>query len=129
MMTQNRYEEAFSKALGLQDVSTVGWLCTQADAATVLSASPGGCALSQMVLLSLVQQLAADIGTNPSNKLQWIREAALALLPKDPLLGPHLKPVLEQVHAALGAAVGKMQGGDVQSCKLAMHVIHSQMSI
>jgi enhancer of mRNA-decapping protein 4 len=126
MMTQGRYEEAFSKALGLQEVSTVGWLCTQADAATVLSASPP--ALSQMVLLSLIQQLAADISSSPSNKLQWIREAALALNPQDPLLGPHLRPVLEQVHAALAAAVGKMQGGEVQSCKLAMHVIHSQMS-
>lgn len=126
MMTQGRYEEAFSRALGLQDVSTVGWLCSQADAAAVLSTSPP--ALSQMVLLSLVQQLAADISTGPSTKLQWIREAALALNPQDPMLGPHLRPVLEQVHAALAAAVGKMQGGDVQSCKLAMHVIHSQMS-
>lgn len=126
MMSQGRYEEAFSKALGLQEVSIMGWLCTQADAATVLSSSPP--ALSQMVLLSLVQQLAADISSNTSMKLQWIREAALALNPQDPMLGPHLRPVLEQVHAALAAAVGKMQGGEVQSCKLAMHVIHSQMS-
>ena len=81
-----------------------------------------------MVLLSLVQQLAADIANNTANKLQWIREAALALNPQDPLLGPHLRPVLEQVHAALAAAVSRMQGPDVQSCKLAMHVVHSQMS-
>lgn len=126
MVAQGRYEEAFSKALSMQDVGIVGWLCSQADAATVLSSTPP--ALSQMVLLSLVQQLAADIANNTANKLQWIREAALALNPQDPLLVPHLRPVLEQVHAALAAAVSRMQGPDVQSCKLAMHVVHSQMS-
>ena len=127
LMSQSRYEDAFSKALSMQDVAIVGWLCAQADAAVLLSSTPP--ALSQMVLLSLVQQLAADISTGASSsKLQWIREAALGLNPRDPVLGPHLRPVLDQVHAALGAAVTRMQGADVQSCKLAMHVIHSQMS-
>lgn len=127
LVMQGRYEEAFSKALGLQDVATVGWLCAQTDAATVLSTTPP--ALSQMVLLSLLQQLAADTTATKgiSGKLQWIREAALALNPQDPLVAPHLKSVLGQVHAALGAAIPRMTGGDVQSCKLAMHVVHSQM--
>lgn len=47
----------------------------QADASIVLSRDP--CPLSQMVLLSLVQQLSADLTTSLGAKLAWIREAAL----------------------------------------------------
>lgn len=41
----------------------------------MLSRDP--CPLSQMVLLSLVQQLSADLTTSLAPKLSWIREAAL----------------------------------------------------
>lgn len=29
LLRSHQYEQAFSRALGLQDVATVGWLCTQ----------------------------------------------------------------------------------------------------
>ena len=85
-----QYEAAFSRALGLQDVATVGWLAAQAEAGAVLGRDP--CPLSQMVLLSLVQQLSADLTTHLAPKLAWIREAALALNPRDPALARHLRP-------------------------------------
>jgi hypothetical protein len=121
-----RHEEAFSRALGLQDAGTVAWLCAQSDAAALLARDPP--ALSQMVLLSLVQQLASDLSTGAATKLQWIREAAMVLNPRDPQTGPHLRPVLEQVTAGLKAALAGLKGGDASSCKLAMHVVHSQMT-
>ena len=121
-----QYEAAFSRALGLQDVATVGWLAAQAEAGAVLGRDP--CPLSQMVLLSLVQQLSADLTTHLAPKLAWIREAALALNPRDPALARHLRPVLESVHAALQAAAGRVKGADASSCRLAMHVVHSQMT-
>jgi hypothetical protein len=126
LIASARYEEAFSAALGLQDAGTVAWLCSQADAATVLSGSTP--LLSQMVLLSLIQQLSSDLSGSVSGKLQWIREAAMVLNPHDPLLIPHLKHVLEQVHANLAAEVPRLTGGDASSCKLAMHVVHSQLT-
>lgn len=126
LLRAGSYEAAFTRALGLQDVATVGWLATQADAAAVLGREP--CPLSQMVLLSLVQQLCADLGSHVGAKLAWVREAALLLNPRDPLLARHLRPVLEGAHAALAAAAPRLTGADSSSCRLAMHVVHSQMT-
>lgn len=127
LISAGRYEEAFSKALTLQDVGIVSWLCTQVDAAAVLSTTPP--ALSQMVVLSLIQQLSADLHTAVSTKLQWIREAAMVLNPRDPVLvSVNFKPVLEQVYSGLQATVPRLQGAEASSCKLAMHVVHSQMT-
>lgn len=124
-----RYEEAFSKALSLQDVSTVTWLCSQFDAASVLSTEPFP--LSQTVLLSLLQQVAAGLGgMSLSVGLSWVREAAMQLAPKDPSISSHVCLVLEQVQAALQQAASSKAHGDAEEyhCKLAMHVIKSQMS-
>lgn len=49
--------------------------------------------------------------------------------PRDPVLARHLRPVLEGVHAALQAAAGRVSGQDAASCRLAMHVIHSQLTM
>lgn len=54
-----RYEEAFHKVLGLEDVGMVSWLCQQLDPGSVLSQSPPR--LSQHLLLSLMQQLGHDL--------------------------------------------------------------------
>lgn len=54
-----RYEEAFHKVLGLEDVGMVSWLCQQLDPGSVLSQSPPR--LSQHLLLSLIQQLGHDL--------------------------------------------------------------------
>ena len=126
LLRSGSYEAAFSKALGLQDVATLGWLAAQADAGTVLSREP--CPLSQMVLLSLVQQLSADLTTELSAKLAWIREAAMLINPRDPLLARHVRPVLDGVHSALHAAAARVTGGEASSCRLAMHVVHSQLT-
>lgn len=126
LLKAGKHEQAFNKALGLQDVSTVGWLATQADAPTVLSQEP--CPLSQLVLLSLVQQLSADLTTHLAAKLAWIREATMLINPQDPQMARHVKPVLESVHSALQAAAARVSGKDASSCRLTMHVVHSQMS-
>lgn len=129
-LAARRYEDAFATALGLQDLSTVVWLCSQADPGSVLGSEP--CPLSQMVLLSLVQQLSADLtpgpGSNLSTKLAWVREAAMLVNPADPLLAPHFRPVMDQVYAALQGCAARVHGADASACKLAMHVVHSQMS-
>lgn len=54
-----RYEEAFHKVLGLEDVGRVSWLCRQLDPGTILSQDPPK--LSQQLLLPLIQQLGFDL--------------------------------------------------------------------
>jgi enhancer of mRNA-decapping protein 4 len=123
-----RYEDAFVQGLSLQDVPIIAWLCSQVDAATVLNAEP--LPLSQTVLLSLLQQVSAGMGssgTSLSSGLSWVREAAIQLNPKDASVAAHVKPVLEQVLGSLQSILPKAKGGDSQACKLAMHVVKSQM--
>lgn len=127
LLAQGHYEEVFGRALGMQDVGLVSWLCAQTSVPDLSSREPP--VLSQMVLLSLVQQLAAGLTHGEAeSKLTWIREAALALNPKDAMLAPHLKQVLQQVHTALQGVLPRLNGGEAMSCKLAMHVVHSQMT-
>jgi enhancer of mRNA-decapping protein 4 len=127
LLQAGRYDEAFSRALGLQDTATVGWLCTQQPPGAVLGLEPPP--LSQLVVLSLIQQLSADLLSGEvASKLSWVREAALALAPGDPAVAAHARPVLAQAHASLGAAAGVLRGADASACKLAMHVVHSQMT-
>ena len=64
-----------------------------------------------------------------STKLAWIREATLALNPSDPGLRGHVRPVLEQVAAALQRCAGEAKGADASACKLAMHVVRSQLVV
>lgn len=54
-----RYDDAFSKALDLGDVSTVAWLCSQVEPQALLGGSPP--LLSQHVMLVLLQQLGYDL--------------------------------------------------------------------
>lgn len=49
--------------------------------------------------------------------------------PRDPVLSRHLRPVLEGVHSALQAAAARVSGADASACRLAMHVIHSQLTM
>ena len=125
LVASGRYEEAFGKALSLQDLSIVSWICSNVDAATVLSSTNS---LSQMVLLSLLQQLAADLSGNTATKLQWVREAAMTINPTDHTIAAHIKPVLEHVLSSLQTILPSLQPEDASSCKLALHVVRSQLS-
>ena len=82
---------------------------------------------SQMVLLSLRQQLAHDLSQQTTSKLQWIREAALVINPQDPAISHQVKPVLQGVANSLTTTMQKMSPADASSCKLTIHVVRSQM--
>lgn len=125
LIRAGQYNDAFSKVLSLQDLSILSWLCSIVDAPSTLSISPP--ALSQMVLLSLLQQLSADLNHGTTSKLQWIREAAMAINPADQSIKGHIKPVLEQVAHALHTSLPRLAPADASSCKLTLHVVRSQM--
>jgi enhancer of mRNA-decapping protein 4 len=126
LLKEGKLEEAFNKALSLSDVAVVSWLCMQMDEAHLFSTVP--LPLSQGVLLSLVQQLGCDLGKDTARKLSWIREAALALNPDDPLLAPHMRPFLQQLYQNLHKQVAQAVPGEQANLRLVIHVVHSLLT-
>lgn len=122
LLRERRYEEAFTKALSLSDVSTVTWLCGQLDPA-ILSQEPA--AVSQGVLLSLLQQLGSELASLPAAVLPWIREAALALDPQDPVLAGHMRAILDELFAALQSRAAGATGAETATLRLVIHVVNS----
>lgn len=119
------YEGAFKRALDLQDVPTVVWLCRQLNAKKLLSADP--LPLSQMVLLSLIMQLGFDLQQDTDVKLVWLLEAAPNLDPRDPAVARHRLDVLPGVRSNLTALLASSSGETAKTCKLGVHLINSLM--
>jgi enhancer of mRNA-decapping protein 4 len=127
LVSEGKLEEAFNKALSLSDVAIVSWLCMQLDEAALFSTVP--LPLSQGVVLSLVQQLGCDLSNDTGRKLSWIREAALALNPNDPVLAPHMRPFLEQLYQNLHHQMIHMTvPGDQANLRLVIHVVNSLLT-
>ncbi|KAL0301030.1 UNVERIFIED_CONTAM: Enhancer of decapping protein 4 [Sesamum radiatum] len=99
LISERKYEEAFTAALQRSDVTIVSWLCAQVDLPGILSMNP--LPLSQGVLLSLLQQLACDISKETPRKLAWMREVLSAINPTDPMIVVHVRPIFEQVYQIL----------------------------
>jgi hypothetical protein len=100
----------------------------QVDPATVFATTPTP--LSQGVLLSLVQQLGCDLGSDTVRKLTWIQEAALALNPTDPMLAPHMRPFLQQLYQnlVLQMEAPNPADGALASLRLVIHVVNSLLT-
>ncbi|KAF5949623.1 hypothetical protein HYC85_011616 [Camellia sinensis] len=99
LISEHKYEEAFTTALQRSDVSIVSWLCSQVDLQGILSMVP--LPLSQGVLLSLLQQVACDISKDTTRKLGWMTEVAVVINPADPMIAVHVRPIFEQVYQIL----------------------------
>lgn len=128
LISERKLEEAFNKALSLADVGVVSWLCNQVDLAAIFTTSPTP--LSQGVLLALVQQLGCDLGNDTSKKLMWIKDAALALNPHDPVLASHMRHFLEKLYASLHALAKTSLSPELaNTTRLVMHVVHSLLTV
>ncbi|XP_024959258.1 enhancer of mRNA-decapping protein 4-like isoform X1 [Cynara cardunculus var. scolymus] len=103
LVYEHKYEEAFTAALQRSDVWIVSWLCSQVDLQGLLTSNP--LPLSQGVLLSLLQQLACDIGNEPSKKLGWMMDVVVAIKPTDGMIAMHVRPIFEQVQSILNHQV------------------------
>ncbi|XAR67319.1 hypothetical protein NMG60_11002026 [Bertholletia excelsa] len=127
LVSERKYEEAFTAALQRSDVSIVSWLCSQVDLQGILSMVP--LPLSQGVLLSLLQQLACDISKDTSQKLKWMTEVAVAINPADPMITMHVRPIFEQVYQILNhhRNLPSTSSADLSSIRLVMHVINSML--
>uniref|UniRef100_A0A7N0VKE8 Enhancer of mRNA-decapping protein 4 C-terminal domain-containing protein n=1 Tax=Kalanchoe fedtschenkoi TaxID=63787 RepID=A0A7N0VKE8_KALFE len=125
LISEHQYEEAFTAALQRSDVTIVSWLCSQVDLQKLLSATP--VPLSQGVLLSLLQQLACDIHADTPRKLTWMTDVAVAIIPTDPMIAMHVRPIFEQVYQILShhRTLPTVSAAEVASIRLVMHVINS----
>ncbi|KAJ4981311.1 hypothetical protein NE237_032148 [Protea cynaroides] len=127
LISERKFEEAFTAALQRSDVSIVSWLCSQVDFNGILSMVPRP--LSQRVLLSLLQQLAYDISQETSQKLAWMTLVAVAINPSDSTIALHLRPILEQVYQILAHHISlpSVTSNDVTSMHIVMHIINSML--
>ncbi|KAL3627097.1 hypothetical protein CASFOL_028460 [Castilleja foliolosa] len=127
LIGDRKYEEAFSSALQRTDVNIVSWLCSQVDLLGILSMHP--LPLGQGVLLSLLQQLACDIGKDKTRKLTWMREVVSAINPTDPMILVHVRPIFEQVYQILNhhRSLPTTTGPELSNIRLILHVINSML--
>lgn len=121
MLKSGQYEQAFTTALGLSDVSTVVWLCRQVDPSMLLNKEP--LPLSQSVLLSLLQQVGFDLKSDADLKVYWIMEIAPNINPREPPVAGHLKPILQHIMTQLVKL--NVQGELAKQVKLTIHLVNS----
>ncbi|PQQ15946.1 enhancer of mRNA-decapping protein 4 [Prunus yedoensis var. nudiflora] len=127
LVSERKYEEAFTGALQRSDVTIVSWLCSQVDLHGVLLLNP--LPLSQGVLLSLLQQLACDISNDTSRKVAWMTDVAAAINPVNQMIAVHVRPVFEQVYQILHHqhSLPTISSAEHTSIRLLMHVINSML--
>lgn len=127
LISEHKYEEAFTAALQRSDVTIVSWLCSQVDLQRLLSTMP--LPLSQGVLLSLLQQLACDITKDTARKLAWMTDVAACIIPHDPMIAVHVRPILEQVYQILNhqRSLPATLSAELSSIRVVMHVINAML--
>ena len=112
LLERREYEQAFTRALSASDSDVAIYTCREADIAAVLQ-GPGGPALSQPILLCLMQQLGAVLAATSGPTLQtvlvWLQDIAVTLNPADPSIVRHAGKVLSQLVENVN---GKMAQGD-----------------
>ncbi|XP_042467657.1 enhancer of mRNA-decapping protein 4-like [Zingiber officinale] len=128
LISERKYEEAFTLALQRSDVSIVSWLCAQVDLHAICSTVP--LPLSQGVLLALLQQMACDIGNETSRKVGWMTDVAVVINPADQMIALHVRPIFEQVYSLSGRqrALPTTTAPESAIIRLLMHVINSVLT-
>uniref|UniRef100_A0A0E0E149 Enhancer of mRNA-decapping protein 4 WD40 repeat region domain-containing protein n=1 Tax=Oryza meridionalis TaxID=40149 RepID=A0A0E0E149_9ORYZ len=125
LISERKFDEAFTMALQRSDVSIVSWLCSQVDLHELCRMNP--IPLNQGVLLALFQQLACDIVNDTPRKLEWMTAVAVAITPTDPMIAVHVRPIFEQVYGVLNhqRSLPASSSSEATNIRLIMHVINS----
>ncbi|KAL0109971.1 hypothetical protein PUN28_013544 [Cardiocondyla obscurior] len=110
LLQRGQLNAAFQQALSASDLGLVVLVCEKAEPARVFSCpgangQPSRCILQQPVILSLVQQLSADLGHRTELKHRWLEEAILNLDPSDPVTREHMGTVLMTLQNQLATFV------------------------
>lgn len=107
LLQRGQLNAAFQQALSASDLGLVVLVCEKTEPTKVFATTgPGSrCLLQQPVILSLVQQLSADLGHRTELKHKWLEEAILNLDPTDPVTREHMGAVLMTLQTQLASFV------------------------
>lgn len=111
--------------LNLQNIELLVWLCQQIkNPSELLNRSPP--ILSPFVLLSLVQQLGHNLSRDTALKVEWLRDACLALPTNDPQIAQYCPDILRKLKSNLEDFVVKNPDNEnVRNVKLISHILNS----
>lgn len=98
LLSKEKYEEAFKKAVAYTIPQMAVYCCARSDLRKVLSDG----VLSQPILICLMQQLSAALANTQSPQelqieLAWLQEMTLVMNPTDPSIVQHVPKVLRQL--------------------------------
>ncbi|KAL4234140.1 enhancer of mRNA decapping 4 [Mactra antiquata] len=99
LLRQGQLNAAFQQALTAANLEVVMSLCEAVNPSQVFNQSP--CPLQQPVLLSLIQQLSADLENQTDLKHKYLEEAVMNLDPHDTVTSEHMKGVLYSLNQKL----------------------------
>ncbi|XP_064640360.1 enhancer of mRNA-decapping protein 4-like isoform X2 [Lineus longissimus] len=92
LLQQGQLNVAFQQALSASDLNLVMFVCDTVNPTQVFEQEP--CPLQQPVLLSLIQQLSADLGNHTELKHKYLEEAVMNLDTTNALTKEHMPNVL-----------------------------------
>ncbi|XP_064466676.1 enhancer of mRNA-decapping protein 4-like isoform X2 [Ornithodoros turicata] len=101
LLRQGHYNAAFQQALTAADLNMVVTTCEMVNPTKLFNRNP--CPLQQPVLLSLIQQLCADLATKTDTKLSYLEEAVMNLDKANPVTQEHLGSILQLLSKKLTA--------------------------
>ncbi|KAM8716040.1 hypothetical protein ACLKA7_002996 [Drosophila subpalustris] len=96
MLLAGQINKAFHQALLANDLNLVEFTLRHTDRMQVFA--PDGCRLEQKVLLSLIQQISADMSNHNELKQSYLNEALLAINMSDPITREHAPKVLSELY-------------------------------
>ncbi|KAK5646369.1 hypothetical protein RI129_004833 [Pyrocoelia pectoralis] len=99
LLNKGQIDVAFQQALSASDLSLVVHVCEKTKPQEVFKI--GSCLLAQPVILSLIQQLSADLVRNTELKQKYIEEAVLSLEPTNLITKEHMPIVLKELQQNL----------------------------
>ncbi|KAL9922946.1 enhancer of mRNA-decapping protein 4 homolog isoform X1 [Glossina fuscipes] len=94
LLMQGQINKAFHQALLANDLNLVEYTLKSADHNAVFTPD---CCLEQKVLLSLIQQISADMSNHNEVKQNYLAEALLAINAHDPITREHAPKVLQEL--------------------------------
>lgn len=93
LMNQGQINKAFHQALLANDLHLVEYALERADYNQVFNPCP----LEQTVLLSLIQQISADMSNHTDLKQKYLSDAIINLNLRDPITKEHAPKVLKEL--------------------------------
>lgn len=105
LIAQGQINPAFQQALSASDLSLVVFVCERVNPQQIFSQTP--CPLQQHVLLSLIQQLSADMENDTEIKHKYLEEAVMNLETNNALTREHLPTVISALQRQLSAYITK----------------------